>query len=154
MPSFLRPIHDQSAPLLHITHIIPSHLPQSGWHGEEAEDEIRDCEGGDKDVPRGAHALVPQHRANDQDIATQARHQQHYVHHHQGPKGKESRLNLYHILLQCPSNYLIWTLQGGPSGQIVWLGLTMVLAVPILFILFLGCCEIGRNGRAGGQDYL
>ena len=45
-------------------------------------------------------------------------------------------------------------IQGGPSGQIVWLGLTMVLAVPILFILFLGCCEIGRNGRAGGQDYL
>ena len=71
---------------------MTSHLPQSGGHGEDAEDEVGDCEGGDEDVARGAHALVPQHRPDDQDVAQQARHQEHHVGHHQEPADAKRRI--------------------------------------------------------------
>ena len=68
---------------------MTSHLPQSGGHGEDAEDEVGDCEGGDEDVARGAHALVPQHRPDDEDVAQEASHQQHHVRHHQEPSRED-----------------------------------------------------------------
>ena len=63
-----------------------SYLPESGGHGEEAEDEVGDGERHDEDVPGGAHAVVPQHRPDDHHVPQQARHQQHHVRHHQEPK--------------------------------------------------------------------
>ncbi len=47
-------------------------LPQRGRHGEEAEDEVRDGQGGDEGVPRGAHVGVRQHGPDDEHVAQEA----------------------------------------------------------------------------------
>lgn len=84
-----------------------AYLPQGRGHGEDAEDEVRDGQGHDEDVPGRPHALAAEHGPEDEDVAEEAHDDEDEVDEDEAPvDARRDRIDHVQVLLERPDEVL------------------------------------------------